>query len=192
MYGCESKTDIPQTRSEALTEGEPRSESSIESLPMNLMRYFCILLSVLMCSRILPVRLSASPMLRNAWELTEIGPDHRLYQREKDNPGSARAIVSEPTELLRMMEVETGMNYWDGAQWVASDASFDLNDQGFEASRLQFEVQLASQLNQPGAVLVVTRDGKELHSTPVAIGLYDAESGKSLIIGAVTNSIGVL
>ena len=51
---------------------------------------------------------------------------------------------------------------------------------------------LSANLNSVGAVTVTTPDHVILSSTPVAIGLYDAASGKSVIVATLTNTIGVL
>jgi hypothetical protein len=154
------------------------------------MRYVSLILTFLSFTQICQLSTLAARPAPPSWRVSEVGPDHRVYHDQKEPAGSnANFTDSEPR---RIVEIESGMNYWNGSEWVASEAVFDLNDQGFGASKLQFEVQLASQLNRPGAVTLVTRDGKELRSTPVAIGLFDAKSGKSLVIGAITNSLGAL
>jgi hypothetical protein len=84
------------------------------------------------------------------------------------------------------------MNYWDGKQYVPSDPRFDLGTDSFVADRVQHTVKISANLNQTGAVKLVTPDGKRLNSTPVAIALYDAQSGESLVIGTITNCAGVL
>jgi hypothetical protein len=84
------------------------------------------------------------------------------------------------------------MNYWDGQQWVPSDPTFDAADDGFVAAKVQHPLHLLSNLNQIGAVKLRTPDGIMLHSTPVGIGLYDAASGVSAIIGVVKDCSGVL
>jgi hypothetical protein len=92
----------------------------------------------------------------------------------------------------RVVEIATGMNYWDGQQWTPSDPTFDAGDDGFVASKVQHPSHLLYNLNEIGAVKVRTPDGIFLHSTPVGIGLYDAASGVSAIIGVVKDRSGVL
>jgi hypothetical protein len=84
------------------------------------------------------------------------------------------------------------MNYWDGTDYVSSDPRFDLGADAFVANRVQHPVTIGANINQVGAVKLVTPDGKRLNSTPVAIGLFDAQSGRSVIIATITNSAGVL
>jgi hypothetical protein len=96
----------------------------------------------------------------------------------------------------QVVEIATGMNYYDNAsqQWVKSDPSFVASPDGssFAALRMQHQVTLAANLNGVGAVTAVTPDGITLQSTPVAIGLYDAASGKSVTVASLTDSAGAL
>src|ERR1017187_2314269 len=93
-----------------------------------------------------------------------------------------------------IIELATGMNFWNGQKWVASNPSFQVSADGtaFVANQVQHKIRLAANLNAIGSVAVATPDGLVLDTTPVGIGLYDAASGNSLIIGAITNCSGVL
>jgi hypothetical protein len=93
-----------------------------------------------------------------------------------------------------MTSIQTGMNFWNGQNWVASNPSFQVSADGtsFVASQVQDPTTLAANLNTEGAVTATTPDNVTLRSTPVAIGLYDAASGKSVVLAAITNTIGVL
>jgi hypothetical protein len=90
------------------------------------------------------------------------------------------------------------MNWWDSdtEQWVPSDPSFAVSADGtaFVADKIQDPTKLAANLNCMGAVTVTTPapNNVTLRSTPLAIGLYDAASGKSVIVAALTNTTGVL
>jgi hypothetical protein len=127
--------------------------------------------------------------------LRDIGPDRKVWAKA-DEQGAASVQKpggdSESVPDRNVVEIETGMNYWNGMEWAPSDATFDLTDDSFVATRLQYKLQLFAELNTRGAVTMTTRDNVVLKSTPVAIGLYDAQSGKSLIISAITNVGGVL
>ena len=118
--------------------------------------------------------------------VSDIGPHHRLWTTAATNGANLARVQA-------VKEIATGMNYWDGARWTASDATFDAAADGFAASRVQHKIHLNSNLNTPGgAVTFTTPDGIVLNSTPVAIGLYDAASGQSLVIGTLTNCSGAL
>ena len=121
----------------------------------------------------------------------DTGPNHRTWV------GSVVAEVDRPDVSrlhrdARVVEIATGMHYWDGQGWKPSEASFEVTPNAFIANRLQHMVSLNDDLNRVGAVTVVTHDGVVLHSTPVAIGLYDAATGNSTIIAGIQKSPGVL
>jgi hypothetical protein len=111
--------------------------------------------------------------------VTQVGPHSQVWQ---NSVGQS------------VTEIATGMNYWDGLQWTPSDPSFQVSADGtsFVAAKIQDPTQLAVNLNCVGAVTVTTPDNVTLSSTPIAIGLYDAASGKSVIVASLTNSTGVL
>jgi len=118
----------------------------------------------------------ALPSLR----VIEVGAHQRIWNTGDGHSG--RSVV----------EIGSGMNYWDGQQWVPSDPSFEVTADAFVAERLQHKVHLKANLNRVGAVTVTTCDGITLRSTPVGIGLYDAASGRSALIAAITDCAGVL
>ncbi|HTX21667.1 MAG TPA: hypothetical protein VMD27_07410 [Candidatus Aquilonibacter sp.] len=108
--------------------------------------------------------------------------------------GNTETLVRPPDpgdiQEHRVVKMATGMNYWDGQKWSPSEAAFVATNGGFAASQVQNKVFLSSQLNVDDAVTVVTSDGTTLNSSPVAIALYDAASGDTLIIGVITNCVG--
>jgi hypothetical protein len=108
-----------------------------------------------------------------------VGADHRLHRGGQSPDG--RPVV----------EIGTGMNYWDGQQWSPSEAVFDLAADAFLAGRMNYQVRLEANLNSVGSVVVVTPDGTELRSTPVGIGLFDPVTGESLVIAALADCVGV-
>jgi RHS repeat-associated protein len=122
--------------------------------------------------------------------LVEAGSDYRIWKRPVETSDDGAAL--EGARSGKVVEIATGMNYWDGDQWRPSEPQLEVVANGFSASRMQHKVHLAENINQIGAVHIITRDGVELKSTPVAVVLYDAGSGRTLVIGTVTNSIGIL
>ncbi len=117
--------------------------------------------------------------MRPRYPLTQVNPDSRIWQNSLGQS---------------VTEIATGMNYWDGTQWTPSNPSFVLSPNGtaFVAAQIQDPTQLAINLNVQGAVTVVTPDNVTLSSTPIAIGLYDAASGQSVIVATLTNTTGAL
>jgi hypothetical protein len=118
--------------------------------------------------------------------LADVGPHWRTW-----------AVGNAPVSKAgrKVMEIGTGMNYWDGSQWTPSDPSFVATGEGFVASRVIHSTHLNADINSASAVTVTvqtTNGPLVLSSTPVAIALYDAASGNSAIIANITSSQGVL
>jgi len=121
------------------------------------------------------------------YSIVQQGPHSRLWQN------SAGQSVT---------EIATGLDFWDPSrqEWTPSDPSFEVSPDGtaFVASRIQAPTRLAANLNCVGAVSVTTPynvtspENVTLRSTPIAIGLYDAASGQSVIVATLTNTPGVL
>jgi RHS repeat-associated protein len=93
--------------------------------------------------------------------------------------------------------VETGMNYWNGSNYVSSEAIFEPNKQGtvFIANRVNHKTRISADLNSRDAVMVTMPDGSVISSTPVAMGLYSAKDGRSVIVASIaenTNASGTL
>src|SRR5215469_3104888 len=78
----------------------------------------------------------ASPMGTIAQRATptilESGPDYRSWQRLEPPPGDASGNG-------HMVELATGMNYWDGTNWITSIPQFQVNpqDMSFIADKVQ-------------------------------------------------------
>ncbi|MCL4179246.1 MAG: hypothetical protein KJ072_16075 [Verrucomicrobia bacterium] len=129
---------------------------------------------------------------------TEAGPHHRTWTVEPAESDSAAAPDSHSLQQgrggRRIVEIESGMHFWDGQQWTPSDARFDISPEGdaFVADRVQHRTRLAANINEPGAVTVSLPDGTVLRSTPVAIGLFNAVSGESVILAGIQDCVGTL
>ena len=135
--------------------------------------------------------------------LKSAGPNSRTWATTvvHTNAGSAAAAISgrpgaknpQPTEH-KIVELAGGLNFWSPKvnSWMPSVASFEIVSNRFVARRVQTQVTLESDLRVAGAVTLITPEGVPIESTPAAIVLYDAESGKSLLLGTLTNCQGVL
>jgi hypothetical protein len=91
-----------------------------------------------------------------------------------------------------VVEIGSGMNFWDVQQWSPSVAEFGLTEDAFVADRVQHRKRLNADLNVIGAVTTTLKDGTVLRSTPVAIALYDPNDGRFAVLSTITNSVGVL
>jgi hypothetical protein len=106
----------------------------------------------------------------------EVGPNSRTW---KGNGGHGAVT-----------EIGTGMNFFDGQRWIPSDAKFEATPDSFIANKVQHKIRLRRQLNLQGSVQVTTPDGLVLKSTPVAIQLYDAASGKATFVAFIQDTVG--
>jgi hypothetical protein len=115
----------------------------------------------------------------NDYAVTQVGPHSCVWQNSAGQSVTA---------------IQTGMNYWDGQQYSPSVNSFVVSPDGsaFVANQIQDPTRLAANLDSVGAVTVTTPDNVTLSSTPIAIGLFDAASGMSVVVAAITNTTGVL
>ncbi len=114
------------------------------------------------------------------YAITQVGPHSRVWQTS-----SGQSVT----------EIATGMNYLANGQWLTSDNSFALSQDGtsFVADKIQDPTRISAQnIAVQGAAQVVTPQGVTLSSTPMAISLYDAASGLSVIIASITNTAGVM
>ncbi len=121
---------------------------------------------------------NSAPADATGYAVTQVGPNSIIWQNAAGQNVTA---------------IATGMNYWNGNQWAASVAAFvpAADGNSFVASQLQDPTTLAADLNVQGAVTVQTPEKVTLQSTPIAVGLFDAASGKSVIVATLTNCNGV-
>ena len=128
--------------------------------------------------------------------LVETGPHHQIRNNlpaDEEAQSSPDATRTTPGDR-RIVAIESGMNYWDGQQWTPSDARFAISPEGdaFVAERVQHRTRLTANINEPGAVTVSMPDGTVLRSTPVAVGLFNAVSGESVILAGIQDCVGTL
>jgi len=146
------------------------------------------------CVSILGLVLLCEPQALNARQVRPSQPGVNL-----NADGSTVALDGDHRKWTdasghQTVEIATGMNYWDGRQWSASDPGFHIMQDGSAAvaNQTQHKVRLAANLNTINAVTVTTPDGLVLNSTPVGIALYDAASGNFATIAWITNCTGLL
>jgi len=70
--------------------------------------------------------------------LDEIGPHHRSWMVAVADSASAAATPASGAAAQNraghhLVEIATGMNYWDGQQWTSSDPTFDITDNAYVA-----------------------------------------------------------
>lgn len=118
----------------------------------------------------------------------ERGPHHRrrmIVQERFDK--QAGVFVSTTNEVV---EISTGLHYFDQAQWKPSEERIEPVPGGAVARRGQHQVFFAANLNSAGAISFTSPDGRQLKSHPLGLAYYDATSGKSVLLSPLKNSQG--
>ncbi|MCL4790254.1 MAG: hypothetical protein KJ070_26310 [Verrucomicrobia bacterium] len=112
-----------------------------------------------------------------------------VWQRveEPSRFGLSRERVSAYVELA------TGLNFFDETTqaWRPSREEWEVYPEAIVARWGQHQVVLATNLNLPGAVEVLTPDGVRLVSRPVSLGLYDPVDGKQMVIAELKDCVPV-
>lgn len=126
-----------------------------------------------------------------SYEVVHRDANSEVLQETRFERSKTGKLIPRVRSVTRL---ETGLNYWDGKKWTPGDATFHLSAGGeyVYANKLQAKVRLSANLAESNSVVMTTPDGIVLNTTPVAIGLYDAVSGNSMIIAAITNCTGTL
>ena len=115
------------------------------------------------------------------------GPNHRLVRGGHGHRN--RNATGQDSGASNIVEVASGMNYWDGHQWSPSEAKFiPQADGSFTANKIHHQILLKANLNRINAVTMTLPDGTVLQSTPIGIRLYDTASGDALVIGTLRDS----
>ena len=129
--------------------------------------------------------LSASAETR---PVLERGPHHALYSSSDGSPGGAPTLV-----------LETGLHFWSAEtqEWLPAEPSFSVNATGdaFVANKTLGQLRASAQINTVGAITVnldPQDPTRQLLTTPVAIALEEPTTGRMLVVGAITNSVGAL
>ena len=76
---------------------------------------------------------------QGTWVLQGIGPDQKTWVNVPTNTSSPAGQSGgwERRGRHRIVEIATGMNYFDGQNWVPSDPAFEATADAFVAQRIQ-------------------------------------------------------
>ncbi|MBI4657883.1 MAG: chitobiase/beta-hexosaminidase C-terminal domain-containing protein [Verrucomicrobia bacterium] len=119
----------------------------------------------------------------------EKGPHHRHWDLEREVINGTGQKVK---ERVRYTELQTGLHYFADGEWKQSQEVIELEGGGAVARQGLHKVTFSPNINTLGAIKLTTPDGKRLESHVLALRYYDPQSGKSALISAVKDSIGVL
>jgi hypothetical protein len=123
-------------------------------------------------------------------QVVERGPHHRVWQRtvaETQPDGSVAERVSSYTELA------SGLHYQnERGEWTESKEEIEIFQGAAVARQGPHSVIFAAQLNSPGAIDLLSPDGKRFRSHVLGLAYTDSASGKSVMIAEVKDSIGAV
>ena len=122
--------------------------------------------------------------------VVERGPHHRVIERtltETRLDGTTAQRKSSYTELA------TGLHYKNElGEWIESREEIEIFQGAAVARQGQHSVIFAAQLNSPGAIDLLSPDGKRFRSHVIGLAYTDAASGRSVMIAETKDSIGAV
>src|ERR1051325_1515553 len=190
---AQAATTDPGTNTTQLTRSRPPTNAWLSALTL---RTNFVTHSRFTDSRTNIASKPLDPSLSGPMTLSQAGPDSEVWTSSNTSTQRVSLTNAPAAKPRQIVHLATGLNYWDGTQWSRSQAFFHPSTEGdaFVADQVQHATRLEAQLNTASAVSIVLPDGgtNVLHSTPVAIGIYDPASGTSAILASVTNSTATL
>ncbi|MBI3870278.1 MAG: hypothetical protein HY299_17270, partial [Verrucomicrobia bacterium] len=120
-------------------------------------------------------------------QVISLGPDFRVVETTEqvvNDLGETNSIAHRHTVL------ETGMNYWTGNEWKISNPVFRIVPGAAVANEVQHRFTVAHNINQEGAIVMETPDGKVFRSTPLILAFRNTLTGESVAIGQIQDSQG--
>lgn len=121
------------------------------------------------------------------YQIAERDANSRTWERYTFDKTPDGTVVA---RRHRVVELATGMNYWNNGQWTASKEQISILPQGgAAATQGQHQAYLPGDIYN-GVIQLVTPDGKHLQSRPIGISFDDGQN--TVLIAQLTNSIGVL
>ncbi|MBI3418205.1 MAG: hypothetical protein HY043_23185 [Verrucomicrobia bacterium] len=116
------------------------------------------------------------------------GPHHRVVDaviNRVDAQGNAVQVPSHYTA------VATGLNYQDTqGQWQASEEKIEPHPEGAAALKGYYKVIFKRNLNQSGAIKLMTPDGVEVKNHPLGLFYVDRQSGDWVKLSGIQDGVG--
>ena len=117
------------------------------------------------------------------------GPHHRVVETIADAPSVDGGVIRHTN---RFTELGNGLSYLgETGEWLASEETIELLENGGATAR-QGQHKVVFPPTSLGEIDFMTSDGKRFVSRPVWLAYYDAESGESLLIAGIKESVGAV
>jgi hypothetical protein len=117
----------------------------------------------------------------------ERGPHHTRWINVQPRTNSAGRVFFQTNSFI---ELGTGVNRWDGNQWVAATPEINPAPGGAVGNNGQHQVRFASNLNTPGTIELTGPDGRRIRSHLLGLSYYDTASGSNVLIAVTKPSQG--
>lgn len=140
-------------------------------------------LTMLMLSSILCAR------AQDAARIVERGPHHRIVEQEFVTTNRLGKVE---TGVGQVIELETGMHYWDGQEWLEAEELVELAPGGAVAVKGQHQVKFSADAKSKGAIEIIMPDGRAVRAHVIGLSYYDAKSGQSVLLGEIKSSQGFI
>jgi hypothetical protein len=121
--------------------------------------------------------------------VVERGENHRVW--ESYTP-VAESNGEKIYQTNRVVELASGLHYWDGKAWVDSKEEIEIVGNKAVARHGNHKVTFAGNLMALGAVEVNAQDGKKFRSQVMGLSYYDTKTGESVLIAEVKSSEGFI
>ncbi len=150
-----------------------------------------LFLATALCSPALNAQVSL-PAVPSGPVAVDAGPHHRTWQTVKvtlDDRGQ------QVTTTNSYVELATGMNVWSETEWkwVAASDQIELVNGGAVAARTQQKLIFLPNLNdREPPINLFLPDGKPLRSQIVGLAYTERDTGKSVFISELKDSVGQL
>jgi hypothetical protein len=117
----------------------------------------------------------------------ERGPHHKVLQAISINEATPGSYLTN-----QYTEYRTGWHYWSNGQWVESSQTLGFDAGNVTGNQSRHQVSFPQTLSTKSKISLVTPDGQQLQSLPVAIGYYDAATGNAVLLSALKSGYGSL
>ena len=121
--------------------------------------------------------------------VTQRGPHHRVWEKVLAYTNSQGKTIYRTNSFV---EMATGLNVWNGTQWVDASDQIQITPNGASATSAAHQVNFAANINTTGAIDLALPDGRHLRSQIVGLAYYDEANSNSVMFAETKDSIGQL
>src|SRR5690242_19541683 len=107
------------------------------------------------------------------YAITAVGAHHRVWSRLTLTTNSSGAVSRQTNSFVQLA---TGLNRWDGKDWVESRPELVETPNGISARGAQHTAHFDENINSRGSVQIKMSDGGWLKGHPLCLGYYDSST----------------